>query len=99
VVRCVFRSLRFLPCTHPSLLAAVANYYLTFSIIISIVGDDLVNPNSIAGGDPTTVSCWAGSFLEDTTGDAFDWLALVNWLFKVICTFLLVSLFRSFLLC
>ncbi|GAA5897829.1 hypothetical protein JCM8208_003169 [Rhodotorula glutinis] len=63
---------------------AVANYYLTFSIIITIVGDSLVHPNDIAGGDPDTIRCWAGSFLEDDGGDKFDWLALVNWLFKVI---------------
>ncbi|KPV74975.1 glycosyltransferase family 2 protein [Rhodotorula graminis WP1] len=63
---------------------AVANYYLTFSIIITIVGDSLVHPNDIAGGDPDTIKCWAGSFLEDDGSDKFDWLALVNWLFKVI---------------
>ncbi|BGP48579.1 hypothetical protein JCM10450v2_004455 [Rhodotorula kratochvilovae] len=63
---------------------AVANYYLTFSIIITIVGDSLVHPSEIAGGDPDTIRCWAGSFLEDENGDRFDWLALVNWLFKVI---------------
>ncbi|GAA6028478.1 hypothetical protein JCM8097_007048 [Rhodosporidiobolus ruineniae] len=63
---------------------SVANYYLTFSIIISIVGESLRSPNDIAGGDPTTISCWAGSFLEDDDDSSFDWLALVNWLFKVI---------------
>jgi len=62
--------------SHP--LAAVANYYLTFSIIITIVGDSLVHPNDIAGGDPDTIKCWAGSFLEDDGGDKFDWLALVK---------------------
>ncbi|GAA5862671.1 hypothetical protein JCM8547_003508 [Rhodosporidiobolus lusitaniae] len=63
---------------------AVANYYLTFSIIITIVGNSLRSPNDIAGGDPTTISCWAGSFLQDDDDSSFDWLSLVNWLFKVI---------------
>ncbi|KAJ8294291.1 Chitin synthase 1 [Rhodotorula toruloides] len=63
---------------------AVANYYLTFSIIITIVGTSLRSPNDIAGGDPDTIKCWSGSFLQDDSGNSFDWLALVNWLFQVI---------------
>lgn len=63
---------------------AVANYYLTFSIIISIVGSSLRSPNDIAGDDATK-ACWAGSFVQDDSGISFDWLATVNWLFKVIC--------------
>ncbi|ORY64638.1 chitin synthase-domain-containing protein [Leucosporidium creatinivorum] len=63
---------------------AVANYYLTFSIIITIVATSLRSPNDIAGGDPATVACWAGSFLQDDDGSSFDWLGTVNWLFKVI---------------
>lgn len=63
---------------------SVGNYYLTFSIIISIVAKSLRSPNDIAGGDPETIRCWSGSFLEDNTGDSFNWLDLVNWLFKVI---------------
>jgi len=60
------------------LLAAVGNYYLTFSIIISIVAKSLRSPNDIAGGDPETIRCWSGSFLEDNTGDSFNWLDLVK---------------------
>ncbi|CEQ39616.1 SPOSA6832_01176 [Sporobolomyces salmonicolor] len=63
---------------------SVGNYYLTFSIIISMVGESLRSPNDIAGGDPATIKCWSGSFIEDNSGTSFDWLALVNWLFKVI---------------
>ncbi|GAA5868205.1 hypothetical protein JCM3774_000599 [Rhodotorula dairenensis] len=63
---------------------SLGNYYLTFSIIITIVGESLRSPNKIAGGDPETIRCWSGSFLEDESGDSFDWLALVNWLFQVI---------------
>lgn len=59
-------------------LTALANYYLTFSIIITIVGESLRSPNKIAGGDPETISCWSGSFLEDESGDSFDWLGLVK---------------------
>lgn len=57
---------------------AVANYYLTFSIIITIVGTSLRSPNDIAGGDPDTIKCWSGSFLQDDSGNSFDWLGLVK---------------------
>ncbi|GAA5981736.1 hypothetical protein JCM11641_004230 [Rhodosporidiobolus odoratus] len=63
---------------------AVANFYLTFSIIISIVGDSLRSPNDIAGGDPETIRCWSGSFLQDDDDSSFNYVELVNWLFKVI---------------
>ncbi|GJN90829.1 hypothetical protein Rhopal_003843-T1 [Rhodotorula paludigena] len=63
---------------------SVANFYLTFSIIITLVGDSLVHPNDIAGGDPETIRCWAGSFLEDENNERWDWLSFVNWLLKVI---------------
>ncbi|KAM0791469.1 hypothetical protein ACM66B_005922 [Microbotryomycetes sp. NB124-2] len=62
----------------------LANYYLTFSIIISLVANSLRSPNDIAGADDTTKKCWSGSFLQDDTGDSFDWLGLVNWIIQVV---------------
>ena len=59
-------------------LSAVGNYYLTFSIIITIVAKSLRSPEAIAGGDPETIKCWSGSFLQDDTGNSFDWLDLVK---------------------
>lgn len=70
---------------------ALANYYLTFSIIIDIVATSLRDPSAIAGGDSTVISCWSGSFVEDTSGDSVDWLGKVNWTFNVICAFLTLS--------
>lgn len=68
----------FFQLADASSISAVANYYLTFSIIITIVGTSLRSPKDIAGGDPNTIACWSGSFLEDDSGDSFDWLALVK---------------------
>ncbi|KAK4056773.1 hypothetical protein OIO90_002325 [Microbotryomycetes sp. JL221] len=62
----------------------LANYFLTFSIIITLVADSLRSPNDIAGADDVTKRCWSGSFLQDDTGDSFDWLGLVNWIVQVV---------------
>ncbi|SGY21407.1 BQ5605_C016g08233 [Microbotryum silenes-dioicae] len=63
---------------------ALGNYYLTFSIIIELVANSLRYPKSIADGDPATIKCWSGTFIEDDAGASFDWLSLVNYVFKVV---------------
>ncbi|KAK4699699.1 chitin synthase, partial [Phenoliferia sp. Uapishka_3] len=57
---------------------AVANFFLTFSIIITIVGNSLRDPGSLS--DPTDTQCWSGSVV-DATGDlgSFDWLGEINF--------------------
>lgn len=49
-------------------------------VIITLVASTLRDPQSIIdrGGDPETAKCWSGSFLEDTTGDSFDYSELVK---------------------
>jgi len=50
----------------------LGNFWLSFSIIIEIVSQNLSNPKNIAG-DSATIGCWSGTFLEGTT-----WLIDLN---------------------
>ncbi|KAI5480781.1 chitin synthase, glycosyltransferase family 2 protein [Pseudohyphozyma bogoriensis] len=60
---------------------AVANYFLTFSIIITMVASSLRDPKALGGQDAV---CWSGSFIENDDGSSFDWLGELNWIFKCI---------------
>ncbi|KAL8281055.1 hypothetical protein RQP46_006413 [Phenoliferia psychrophenolica] len=64
---------------------AVANYYLTFSIIINIVATSLRRPDLIDGGSADEKACWGGSFIDASANPtSFDWLNELNWVFNVI---------------
>lgn len=60
-------------------LAAVANFYLTFSIIITIVAASLRRPDQIDGGSAAEKACWGGSFVDASSNpDSFDWLGEIK---------------------
>ncbi|KAH8925253.1 glycosyltransferase family 2 protein [Atractiella rhizophila] len=59
---------------------AIGNFWLTFSIIIEIVAQNLWKPDDIQG-EQATINCWKGSFLE---GEKHCWLCNVNWGLEVL---------------